>query len=101
MSGITSSRSSPRFQALDPAGEDYEVLLVDDGSTDGSDAILKRFRKESPNQSNPIPAEFRSDRGHGRWFRLRRRKHPDSHGCRHAERSRRHTGNPRKTAGRI
>jgi glycosyltransferase involved in cell wall biosynthesis len=27
-------------QALDPTGEEYEVLFIDDGSTDGSDAYL-------------------------------------------------------------
>jgi glycosyltransferase involved in cell wall biosynthesis len=28
------------FEAMDPTGEDYEVLLIDDGSTDGSDVYL-------------------------------------------------------------
>ena len=35
-------------QALDPTGEVYEVLLVDDGSTDGSDAYLETLPARDP-----------------------------------------------------
>jgi glycosyltransferase involved in cell wall biosynthesis len=35
-------------QALDPTGEDYEVLLVDDGSTDGSAAYLETLPANDP-----------------------------------------------------
>jgi glycosyltransferase involved in cell wall biosynthesis len=35
-------------QALDPTGEDYEVVLVDDGSTDGSDAYLETLPAKDP-----------------------------------------------------
>ncbi len=35
-------------QALDPTGEVYEVLLVDDGSTDGSDAYMETLPARDP-----------------------------------------------------
>ncbi|HTY62091.1 MAG TPA: glycosyltransferase family 2 protein [Acidobacteriota bacterium] len=35
-------------QALDPTGEEYEVILIDDGSTDGSDAILSALPGRDP-----------------------------------------------------
>ncbi len=35
-------------QALEPTGEDYEVLLVDDGSTDGSAAYLETLPPKDP-----------------------------------------------------
>jgi glycosyltransferase involved in cell wall biosynthesis len=35
-------------QALAPTGEDYEVLMVDDGSTDGSDAYLEALPAKDP-----------------------------------------------------
>ena len=35
-------------QTLDPTGEEYEVLLVDDGSTDGSDAYLETLPARDP-----------------------------------------------------
>src|SRR5512143_2515495 len=33
---------------MDPTGEDYEVLLVDDGSTDGSEAYLQDLPEQDP-----------------------------------------------------
>jgi glycosyltransferase involved in cell wall biosynthesis len=35
-------------QALQPTGEDYEVLLIDDGSTDGSDVYLESLPAKDP-----------------------------------------------------
>jgi glycosyltransferase involved in cell wall biosynthesis len=35
-------------RVLDPTGEDYEVLLIDDGSTDGSDAFLETLPAQNP-----------------------------------------------------
>src|SRR5512145_2916080 len=35
-------------QALDPTGEDYEVLLIDDGSTDGSAAHMELLADKDP-----------------------------------------------------
>ena len=35
-------------RVLDPTGEDYEVLLIDDGSTDGSDAFLETLPGKNP-----------------------------------------------------
>jgi glycosyltransferase involved in cell wall biosynthesis len=35
-------------EALDPTGEDYEVILVDDGSTDGSDALMNTLPARDP-----------------------------------------------------
>ncbi len=35
-------------QALEPTGEEYEVLLVDDGSTDGSGAYLETLPAKDP-----------------------------------------------------
>jgi glycosyltransferase involved in cell wall biosynthesis len=35
-------------QALDPTGEEYEVLLIDDGSTDGSGACLEHLPERDP-----------------------------------------------------
>jgi glycosyltransferase involved in cell wall biosynthesis len=35
-------------RVLEPTGEDYEVLLIDDGSTDGSDAFLEALPKKNP-----------------------------------------------------
>jgi glycosyltransferase involved in cell wall biosynthesis len=35
--------------ALDERGEPYEVVFVDDGSTDGSLSVLRRLHDESPN----------------------------------------------------
>jgi glycosyltransferase involved in cell wall biosynthesis len=35
-------------RALDPTGEEYEVLLVDDGSTDGSDAYMETLPSADP-----------------------------------------------------
>lgn len=34
--------------ALDPTGEDYEILLVDDGSTDGSESLLRALPMKYP-----------------------------------------------------
>ena len=33
---------------LDPAGESYEIILIDDGSTDGSGNFLERLPEENP-----------------------------------------------------
>jgi glycosyltransferase involved in cell wall biosynthesis len=35
-------------QVLVPTGEDYEILLIDDGSTDGSDVYLQQFPEKDP-----------------------------------------------------
>jgi glycosyltransferase involved in cell wall biosynthesis len=35
-------------QALDPTGEDYEILLIDDGSTDGSDVYIAALAEKDP-----------------------------------------------------
>jgi len=35
-------------QALDPTGEDYEILLIDDGSTDGSDSYIGAQAEKNP-----------------------------------------------------
>ena len=35
-------------QALDPSGEEYEILLIDDGSTDGSDACIEKLAAQNP-----------------------------------------------------
>ncbi len=35
-------------QAMNPTGEDYEVLLIDDGSTDGSDTYLETLPAADP-----------------------------------------------------
>jgi glycosyltransferase involved in cell wall biosynthesis len=35
-------------RVLDPTGEDYEVLLIDDGSTDGSDVFLSQLPGKNP-----------------------------------------------------
>jgi glycosyltransferase involved in cell wall biosynthesis len=34
--------------AMESTGEDYEVLLINDGSTDGSEALLDQFPKQDP-----------------------------------------------------
>jgi glycosyltransferase involved in cell wall biosynthesis len=35
-------------QALDPTGEDYEILLIDDGSIDGSDVLIAALAERNP-----------------------------------------------------
>jgi glycosyltransferase involved in cell wall biosynthesis len=36
------------MQALGPSGEEYEILLIDDGSTDGSDLCIERLSAQNP-----------------------------------------------------
>jgi glycosyltransferase involved in cell wall biosynthesis len=46
--------------ALDPINRSYEVLMVDDGSTDGSRAEIKRLANQYPNLRGLL---FRANRG--------------------------------------
>jgi glycosyltransferase involved in cell wall biosynthesis len=39
---------SALMQALDPTGEEFEVLLIDDGSTDGSGAYMEHLPEQDP-----------------------------------------------------
>lgn len=51
-------------QELDGAGIDYDLLLMDDGSTDGTLTVLKRWARER--EDGRIEVVTRANRGHGR-----------------------------------
>ena len=66
-------------QTLESLPGSYELLFVDDGSTDGGGRLLDDLADRDPRMKVCVPAQFRPDACHHGWHRLRRRRAARAH----------------------
>ena len=85
-------------RACDPLGREYEIVVVDDGSKDGTEDVLRRLKARLRAPRRAFPTKLRPDGGAPGGDHERARRHSRHHGRRRRERSRRHPEAARRVA---